>query len=888
MSIMLFFTLLIFVANIIASIDVVRILGIRRISFAMLMCLAVLISFYTLLFNFLGIFNLISSGFIITFELIFVPAYFFLRKEHISFIIHDFIALLLEYKFYLISILSLLILVLLSAVMLPPNNQDSMSYHLARVVHWIQNGNINYYFTSVDRQNRMGPGAEIVIMLLQLLSFSDRLANLLQYVCFLFFCLSLPDILKAIGIRRKNILFISILTISTPMLLLQAATTQNDLLSGVITWALILILLKVYRNGMDNVDNNFFVLTGVVISAAYLVKPTSILILFPMFVYIFIAYILKFRSTIRTYIFKIGIVLIVFFSFSCPDLYRKLNFSNQHGVSFDDVFYPVADNWNSSRFFNVILAGMHHSPRDYSANKDFIEETARFFKADYDKVQIDTNWNFFPHEDYAGNPFQFLVFLVLTLFNFIILIWYGFNRRFHLSLLPIISFFLLGLFIKDNPWISRIQLPLFLIVPMCFIGLEGIRSERFHLICRIFFTIFSFICLGFGFLTVSQNVQRPLTLFSILNPTYSLGSMENLYYLSNKDLKPEHDRIINLAKDRKYKTIGVVAGPGFLEYPLLMQLHKIGVRLIHIDPVHIEKVDMIYIEKASTPIDLGNNYVKVDEKLYELKRPITTLKEKKELDVALSSLILENGIVRPKSIFFYGNGKISTQNILFSPGTYTLSITSSGANVAGQGSHWNVFIGKRKIGDVFSTKVGQVDSLFFNIQETGEYTLTMDFDNDIYDPARGLDRNGEIEKISIKATKPKVITTLVNEDKFEFSLSTLFFDSGTMTPNSILFYGNGRIYLPTILLNKGKYLLNVKSNGAIVAGVGSHWSVFVENNQVADFTSNKAGQMDSLLFEITWNGEYSIRMDFDNDMFDPVKGLDRNGEIVNITLLKQQ
>jgi hypothetical protein len=887
MSIMLFLALLIFLANIIASIDVVRMLGVRRISFAMLMCLAVLICFYTLFFNFLGIFKLISSGFIITFELIFVPAYFFIRKEQISFIVDDFIKLLLEYKFYLISILSLLVLVLLSAVLLPPNNQDSMSYHLARVVHWIQNGNINYYFTSVDRQNRMGPGAEIVIMLLQLLSFSDRLANLLQYVSFLFFCLSLPDILKAIGIRRRNILFISVLTISTPMLLLQAATTQNDLLSGVLTWALILVLLKVYRNGMDTISNDFFVLTGVLVSAAYLVKPTSLLILFPMFVYIALVYIFKFRSTIRTYLFKIGIVLIVFFSTSGPDLYRKFNFSSPYNVSFANELYPVSDDWNSSRFFNVILAGMHHSPRDYAANKDFIEETANFFKADYDKVQVDTNWNFFPHEDYAGNPFQFLVFLVMTLISFVILIWCGFNRRFHLSLLPIISFFVLGLFIKDNPWISRIQLPLFLIIPMCFISMEGIRSERFHLIYRIFFTIFSLICLGLGFLTVSQNAHRPLTLSSILNPSSSLGSMESLYYLSNKDQKPEHDRIINLAKELKYKTIGVVAGPGFLEYPLLWQLQKIGVRLIHIDARRIEKVDMIYIETASTQIDLGNEYVKADEKLYALKRPITTLREKKELNIALASLLLENGTVRPKSIFFYGNGKISTQNILFSPGTYTVSITSSGANVADQGSHWNVVIGNRKIGDVFSTKVGQVDSLVFNVQETGEYNLTMDFDNDIYDPARGLDRNGEIEKISIKATKPKVITALVNENRFEFSLSTLFFVPGTMTPNGTLFYGNGRIYLPTILLNKGKFLLNVKSNGAIVAGLGSHWSVFLENNQIADFTSNKAGQMDSLLFEITKDGEYSIRMDFDNDMFDPVKGLDRNGEIVSITLLKQ-
>jgi hypothetical protein len=47
------------------------------------------------------------------------------------------------------------------ALITPPNMYDSMTYHMSRVVHWIQNGSLAHYPTSIGRQLFLPPGAEL-------------------------------------------------------------------------------------------------------------------------------------------------------------------------------------------------------------------------------------------------------------------------------------------------------------------------------------------------------------------------------------------------------------------------------------------------------------------------------------------------------------------------------------------------------------------------------------------------------------------------------------------------------------------------------------------------------------------------------------------------------
>ena len=71
------------------------------------------------------------------------------------------------------------------ALMAPPNTNDSMRYHMARVMHWQQNQSLAHYPTAIQVQLWMPPWAELAILHLVVLEGSDRLANLVQWLAML-------------------------------------------------------------------------------------------------------------------------------------------------------------------------------------------------------------------------------------------------------------------------------------------------------------------------------------------------------------------------------------------------------------------------------------------------------------------------------------------------------------------------------------------------------------------------------------------------------------------------------------------------------------------------------------------------------------------------------
>jgi hypothetical protein len=62
------------------------------------------------------------------------------------------------------AIIVILVTTLITAILYPPNNWDSMIYHMSRVFQWISNNNISFYPTGITRQNYMMPLAEFGIM----------------------------------------------------------------------------------------------------------------------------------------------------------------------------------------------------------------------------------------------------------------------------------------------------------------------------------------------------------------------------------------------------------------------------------------------------------------------------------------------------------------------------------------------------------------------------------------------------------------------------------------------------------------------------------------------------------------------------------------------------
>ena len=189
-----------------------------------------------------------------------------------------------KYKVYLITI-SILILapLLFLCIYNPPNNWDSMTYHLPRVEHWIQNKNIYPYPTNIIRQIISPPMSEYILFQIRILAGNDYFVNLIQYLSYIGVLCTSSLIMKVLNLDYKGQLFTVIMMISLPMGIFQATTTQSDLIAAFFFLSSVYFAILLIKNKENNKTNIFFFLSSVLIGT--LVKYTILIFLIPYLIY---------------------------------------------------------------------------------------------------------------------------------------------------------------------------------------------------------------------------------------------------------------------------------------------------------------------------------------------------------------------------------------------------------------------------------------------------------------------------------------------------------------------------------------------------------------------------------------------------------------------------
>ena len=148
--------------------------------------------------------------------------------------------------------------ILLLAIFIPPNNWDSMAYHIPRVEHWIQNKNIYPYPTNIVRQVLTSPLSEYIIANFQILASTDSFSNLVQFVSFICILFSGTLIFSLLKIGIKGQLFLLLALLSLPMILFQVTTTQTDLLASFFFISFILFALLIIQTEANFKTNFIF------------------------------------------------------------------------------------------------------------------------------------------------------------------------------------------------------------------------------------------------------------------------------------------------------------------------------------------------------------------------------------------------------------------------------------------------------------------------------------------------------------------------------------------------------------------------------------------------------------------------------------------------------
>ena len=159
-----------------------------------------------------------------------------------------------------------------------PNNWDSMTYHMSRVARWATHGSLELYATAIDRQLWSSPLAEYLVLQPYVLGRSDVLANLVQWFA-LVLCAVCGSLLAArLSLGTLAEIIAPLLVLTLPAAVLEAPTTQNDL----VTAAWLMSALALLPSGeINRATAPRLFLTALAVGLAALTKLTSTVFLLP-------------------------------------------------------------------------------------------------------------------------------------------------------------------------------------------------------------------------------------------------------------------------------------------------------------------------------------------------------------------------------------------------------------------------------------------------------------------------------------------------------------------------------------------------------------------------------------------------------------------------------
>ena len=496
----------------------------------------------------------------------------------------------------ILSILCILILTFIIAFFSPPNNFDSMTYHMARVDHWIQQKSVNFYATSIPRQNYSMPLAEYQILHIQLLSKSDQFANLVQWMGYVILIILVSEFTKTHRVSRQGQLLAALFAATIPMAILQSSSTQNDIIVSVFCLSFAYYLSRT----MNSPSRNDTIFGGLAFGLALLTKGTAYIFCAGIgLIYGLVSLIHHSRETriklIKSYSFMIVFALILNVGFYQRnlDLYGHPLSTETGRLTVDDfslggVYSNIVR--NSSAHLAVPIPSINEkiSARVSAHLGDLAEDPDITFPGSPFKI------HFLINDDQAGNPIHLLLISVV-----IVLILAKRKNRdssidSHIGAV-ILSFLLFSALLKWQPWGSRLQLPIFILgAPLVGYYIDSVNKSR-SLSYVISASLFIF-CLPFVFLNSTRplvpffTVDSPLRsnlvkrFFSnrpnlydeysiIIAPFYKDISIlhtdrQLLYFSSSIKLHEDYLTVINMINNLDEEYIGLDLGENDWEYPL--------------------------------------------------------------------------------------------------------------------------------------------------------------------------------------------------------------------------------------------------------------------------------------------------------------------------------
>lgn len=480
--------------------------------------------------------------------------------------------------------------VLLVAVLGAPNNGDSMSYHLPRVMHWIQNGSVAHYPSWIPRQLYQPPMAEFAVAHFQLLYGSDRLAALVQWFSLVGCGVAVSLVAARLGAGRTGQALAGLFVFTLPMGLLQGMTTQNDLVEALWLVGGVYFCLETFDRPRDNIAWGSVVPLGLCLGLSVLTKGTAYVFLPPLLLAVFMLALYRHGGRgLRIVLFCLVIILIInaghygrnLESFGNILMPTDLPFSYRNELFGPDVLLSnVVRNLGLHfgtpfpRINQAMEAGVHQIHTWLGLPVNDPRTTWRYtrFKLHFNVLG----------DSHAHNPIHLLL-IGLSLGGFLLDKGGPYPAREGWLVGGILTGFLLFCAVLQwQPWHSRLHLPLF-VLAAAFVGVQVERNWP-----RSTVVLIALILMFMGMWVVANNRSHPLTATS-KNPF--LTPRIEQYFSNRPDLKPLYESIVKRLKRSSCRDFGLILGLEDWEYPFWVLLDRSmsrSYRLIHYVPPNLE------------------------------------------------------------------------------------------------------------------------------------------------------------------------------------------------------------------------------------------------------------------------------------------------------------
>lgn len=505
------------------------------------------------------------------------------RREHVSKELEEFrrtVQSVSGGQFAVLAFITLCVLLLgIIAFTGAPNTPDSMTYHLSRVMHWQQDRSLDFYPTAIQRQLAFSPGAEMIVLNLQILAGSDRLANFVQFGAMLGCLIGASLLAMKLGGGRRAQILAALATITIPMGILQSTSTQNDYV--VALWCVCFTVFT-FVQMEQGPSNRLAVFSGMALGLAILTKITAVL--YVPFIGLWFARHLARRRRLAAVgavltILSIATIMFVPYAIRNYGLYR-----NPLGISpSPELEKYTNETYGASVVVSNILRNMGLELTLPSLGMNQALQTTIQKAHDLMRININdplTTWDrekfkigFTTDENGASNPLQ----MILVALSALLLMWRREGKATTYMLCLAGGAFLFCLLLKWQPFHNRLHLPFFVLSLPLFavVGEKYLRGGMLY----VAILILGAIALPYVF----DNPSRPALGHDSVFVRPRLE--QYFYYPLGPNEFASHEAAAKLVSEAKCDRIGLVIDRQAPEYFVWVtaQAYVPQVRIEHIE-----------------------------------------------------------------------------------------------------------------------------------------------------------------------------------------------------------------------------------------------------------------------------------------------------------------